>query len=329
VKSLGQTLGEYRREPDKLAALLLALAVHIAFFAFLYFGISWQRKPQEPLVAELWSELPPPKPTPRVEPPRPEPPPPEPKVVEPPKPPPPPAPKVEEPKPPTKADIELKERRRKAREEKLAEENRRREELKRRAEEQRQEAIEERQRKEQARKEEEQRKKDEAARLEQQRKEEEAKRKEQERLEAQARREQEERLEREAEVRRAAILEEQQKRAAEAKQRAEEDARKRREAELEAAKLRELNSWRDRIQAKIHSKVVVPPGVSPNAQAEYEITIIPGGEVLNVRMVKGSGFPAYDAAIERAINAAAPLPVPSDPALFQQLRQPRLKFRPE
>lgn len=324
MKSLGQTLREYRREPDKLAALLLALTVHIAFFAFLYFGISWQRKPQEPLIAELWSELPPPKPAPRAEPS-----PPAPKAVEPPKPPPALAPKVEAPKAPTKAEIELKEKQRKAQEQKLAEETRRREELKRKAEEQKEKLLEERKRKEEARKEEEQRKKEEAAKLEQQRREEEAQRKEQERLDAQARREQEQRLEREAEARRAAILEEQQKRTAEAKQRAEEEARKRHEAEAEAAKVRELNSWRDRIQVKIHGKVVVPPGVSPNAQAEYEITIIPGGEVLNVRMVKSSGFPAYDAAIERAINAAAPLPVPSDPSLFQQLRQPRLKFRPE
>jgi colicin import membrane protein len=184
-------------------------------------------------------------------------------------------------------------------------------------------------RKEEQRKQEEQRKKEEAARLEQQRKEEEVKRKEQERLDEQARLEREQRIEREAEARRAAILEDQQKRAAEAKLRAEEDARKRREAEAAAARQREFNSWIERIQTRIHSKVVVPSGVPTSARAEYEITIIPGGEVLDVRMIRSSGIPAYDAAIERAITAAAPLPVPSDPALFQQLRQPRLTFRPE
>jgi hypothetical protein len=42
--------------------MALAIVVHVAFFAFLYFGVSWQRKQPEPLVAELWSELPPPKP---------------------------------------------------------------------------------------------------------------------------------------------------------------------------------------------------------------------------------------------------------------------------
>jgi colicin import membrane protein len=58
------------------------------------------------------------------------------------------------------------------------------------------------------------------------------------------------------------------------------------------------------------------------------VTVLPGGEVLDVKLVKSSGVPAYDAAVERAIHAADPLPVPSDPDLFQQLRQANYKFRP-
>ena len=53
------------REPGKSASLALAVAVHLAFFIFLYFGINWQRKVQPPLEAELWAELPPVKPLPR------------------------------------------------------------------------------------------------------------------------------------------------------------------------------------------------------------------------------------------------------------------------
>jgi colicin import membrane protein len=73
---------------------------------------------------------------------------------------------------------------------------------------------------------------------------------------------------------------------------------------------------------------VLPPGVPDSARAEYSMTMIPGGEVLSVKLRKSIGYPAYDAAIERAINAAAPLPVPSDPNLFQQLRELNLVFRP-
>ena len=47
------------REPGRGVSALLAVIVHVAFFAFLYFGVNWHPKVREPLVAELWSELPP------------------------------------------------------------------------------------------------------------------------------------------------------------------------------------------------------------------------------------------------------------------------------
>jgi colicin import membrane protein len=135
------------------------------------------------------------------------------------------------------------------------------------------------------------------------------------------------RLEQEAELRRSAILE-QQKLAAAAEQRAQEEARKRQQAEAAAARARELDAWRNRIHDRIKSKLAVPPSTPANAQAVYEIVIILGGEVLNVQLKRASGHPAYDEAIERAIHSASPLPVPSDPGLFQQLRTLNLVFRP-
>ena len=134
--------------------------------------------------------------------------------------------------------------------------------------------------------------------------------------------------EREADLRRSAILEEQQKLALAAHQRAQEEARKRQLAEAVAARAKELEAWQRRIHDRIHSKVVVPPATPDNVEAKYEIVIIPGGEVLSIQLKKSSGQPAYDAAIERAINSASPLPVPSDPGLFQQLRTLNLVFRP-
>ena len=48
------------QEPYKLPAGLLALSVHAAFFALLYFGFSWQTQPRSPSVmsVELWQSLP-------------------------------------------------------------------------------------------------------------------------------------------------------------------------------------------------------------------------------------------------------------------------------
>ena len=74
----------------------------------------------------------------------------------------------------------------------------------------------------------------------------------------------------------------------------------------------------------------MPPNLSGNPEAVYEVTLLPGGDVLDApRLVKSSGVPAYDAAVSRAIMAAAPLPVPKEPDLFQAFfRKINLKFRP-
>ena len=304
-------------EPGRVASGVLAVVVHLLFIGLLVFGISWQQRKPEPIMADLWREIPPPqKPQPVVKAPPPEPipqpaaPKPEPKPApEPPKP----APKPLPPAQPAKAEIELKEKQRKQREQKIAAEERRQEELRKQ---------------EEARKEEEARRREEQLKQEELKRQEEARRKEEEKHQEEARREDERRMEREAEARRSAILEEQQKLAQAAKVRAEEEARKRVIAEAVAAKERQLAQYIERIKQKIKTRVVLPPGMSSNPEAVYSVTLLPGGDVLEIKLVKSSGVPAYDAAVERAIRAAEPLPVPSDPDLFQRLRQVNYKFRP-
>lgn len=46
------------REPYRLPAGLLALAVHGVFFALLYFGFTWQKQPPATMSVELWQSLP-------------------------------------------------------------------------------------------------------------------------------------------------------------------------------------------------------------------------------------------------------------------------------
>ncbi|HEU0220247.1 MAG TPA: cell envelope integrity protein TolA [Gallionella sp.] len=46
------------REPYKLPAGILAMAVHGAFFALLYFGFAWQAQPYGTMSVELWQSLP-------------------------------------------------------------------------------------------------------------------------------------------------------------------------------------------------------------------------------------------------------------------------------
>lgn len=45
-------------EPYRMPSGLLALAVHGAFFALLYFGFTWQTRPAETMSVELWKSLP-------------------------------------------------------------------------------------------------------------------------------------------------------------------------------------------------------------------------------------------------------------------------------
>lgn len=244
---------EKPRQPGRIRAIVLAVAVHAAFFALIVFGVTWQSRPEAPLEAELWDKLPA-KVTaaPKAEP---EPTKPEPTKREPTKPEPPKPEPIAKPEPP-KPDPAIAER-------KERQEREQRERL-------------EKQRQEEAKK---AREKDEAEK----------------------------------------------KRKQEAKAKAEKDkelaeAAKAQEA-ANALKRSEFNRYVDGIRNKIRGKANVPDNVSGRPSVQVRITILPGGDVLNVLVVKSSGNPAYDNAIERAIRSAQPLPVPApDSELFPQFR---------
>ena len=52
-------------EPGRVASGLLAVVIHVLFFGLLFFGISWQKQPIDPVFVEYWEETPPePKPEP-------------------------------------------------------------------------------------------------------------------------------------------------------------------------------------------------------------------------------------------------------------------------
>ena len=317
-------------EPGRVPSGILALLVHLLFFGMLVFGISWQKKIAGPVVVDLWEELP--EPTRKVSPPPPK------TVDRPPKPapevkkePPPLPPKVEAPPKPSPADIELREKLRKQKEEDEArrlEEKKAAEAEKRRLDEERR-AEEEAQRLEQERlkREEEARRLEEQKQLEAQRRVEEARR-----LEEEAKRLEQEKLKREAESREraAAIERERQQQEIQRKQREADEAKRRVEAAARAAQQKLIDDWKIRIQEKIRGRVVVPANVQGNPEARFEVVLLPGGEVLSTTLRKSSGVPAYDAAVERAIMAAQPLPVPSETDLFQEnFRELLLKFRPK
>ncbi len=97
-----------------------------------------------------------------------------------------------------------------------------------------------------------------------------------------------------------------------------------------AASAKVVDEYKRRIIEKVRRFIVLPPNVSDSAQVEFDVVVLPGGEVLGAKLKKSSNsIPAYDAAVERAILKAQPLPLPSDPALMRQFRELNLVFRPK
>jgi colicin import membrane protein len=72
----------------------------------------------------------------------------------------------------------------------------------------------------------------------------------------------------------------------------------------------------------------MPPNVANDARAEFLVTLLPGGTVLNAVRIKSSGNTAYDDAVERAILKSDPLPLPPDVTLFNRFRELDLVFKP-
>ncbi len=96
----------------------------------------------------------------------------------------------------------------------------------------------------------------------------------------------------------------------------------------QAAQSRALDviaEYKAKIMAKIRSRIVLPPNIPDDSVAELDVTLLPGGDILNVKLRKSSGYAAFDSAVERAIYLAKPLPLPPDPALFPKFRDLSLK----
>ncbi len=81
-----------------------------------------------------------------------------------------------------------------------------------------------------------------------------------------------------------------------------------------------------RIRGKIRGNIVLPPDVRGNPEAVFDVTQLPSGEIVTVRLKRSSGHATLDAAIERAIRKSNPLPKPEQPDLFS--RSLELRFRP-
>lgn len=111
-----------------------------------------------------------------------------------------------------------------------------------------------------------------------------------------------------------------------AKKKSEAEAKKRRQdlaQQLEAEEreeadehlLREIDKYTTLIKQKIQRNWIKPQGDLTSFLATFNIRLIPGGDVIEVRITRTSGNLVYDRNAERAIYKASPLPLPKNPAL--------------
>jgi colicin import membrane protein len=92
-----------------------------------------------------------------------------------------------------------------------------------------------------------------------------------------------------------------------------------------AARASALGEYIARIQAKVRGNWILPQDLQGNPEAIFLVIQLPTGEILNTKLLKSSGNPAYDTAVERAILKSSPLPLPSERSLFD--RELKLTFR--
>jgi len=85
---------------------------------------------------------------------------------------------------------------------------------------------------------------------------------------------------------------------------------------------RSVGLYKDMIGAKVRGNTRLPDNLKGNPQVKCLVKLLPTGEVLDVRVIQGSGNTAYDDAVERAIRKSSPLPLPED-------RDARAAFVPE
>ncbi len=83
------------------------------------------------------------------------------------------------------------------------------------------------------------------------------------------------------------------------------------EKETASASGRENQNWLRAINAHIKRNFVfADTSVNPNLEARFEVRLAQSLRILDIRLLKPSGNPAFDAAAQRAIDASSPLPAP-------------------
>ncbi len=97
----------------------------------------------------------------------------------------------------------------------------------------------------------------------------------------------------------------------------------------ETAAQSEINKYQALIRQKVTRNWLRPAGARKGLACTVRVRTIPGGEVVGVIIIKGSGNAVFDRSVESAVRKAAPLPLPRDPAVAARMREIDFEFIPE
>ena len=99
------------------------------------------------------------------------------------------------------------------------------------------------------------------------------------------------------------------------------------EAEQQAARDQsEIDRFTRLIQTQIENAFTNP---QRGLKCTLLVKMVPGGDVVDAKVVRSSGNVLFDRRAEIAVHKASPLPVPDDPRLFQQMREIEFIFEPQ
>jgi len=108
---------------------------------------------------------------------------------------------------------------------------------------------------------------------------------------------------------------------------AEEQVRQR--AAFAARAATEIDKYRLLIRQRVSRSWNRPVGVAKGLKCVVSVRLTPTGEVLSANVVRSSGNGLFDRSVENAVYKAAPLPLPEDPALYENFREIEFLFNPE
>lgn len=102
-----------------------------------------------------------------------------------------------------------------------------------------------------------------------------------------------------------------------------------RDAEKRAQMAGEVDKYKALILNAISRQWIFPDNVDSSLSSQFRLRLAPDGSVLEVTLLRSSGDPVLDRSAKTAILKASPLPVPSDPLVFDMFRDINLTVRPE